>query len=162
VAITSGPCTKANHGPLLAAAQAAFTVAGAQGTLRCTSTEDDANDRVEHRCGYVLPLPATAPAFPGLVAFGRIDSVWTKRGGKTKSQTQYVVMSQRLPAWRMLSITRRHWSVENHLHRQLDVVFREDDARTRKDNARAIYRSFDAWHWTSCGRTRCHAPSPAR
>ena len=126
---------KANHGPLLAAAQSAFTVAEAQGTLRCTSTEDDANDRIEHRCGYVLPLPATTPAFPGLVAFGRIDSVRTKRGGKTKSQTQYVVMSQRLPAWRMLSMTRRHWSVENHLHRQLDVVFREDDARTRKDNA---------------------------
>src|SRR5215213_4491461 len=29
----------------------------------------------------------------------------------------------------------RHRTVENHLHRQLDVVFREDDARTRKDNA---------------------------
>jgi hypothetical protein len=83
----------------------------------------------------VFPVPAAAPAFPGLVAFGRIDSVRTKRGGKTESKTQYGVMSQRLPAWRMLSISRRHWSVENHLHRQLDVVFREDDARTRKDNA---------------------------
>src|SRR3978361_393312 len=51
------------------------------------------------------------------------------------SKTQYVVMSQRLPAWRMLSITRRHWSVENHLDRQLDVVFREDGARTARDNA---------------------------
>jgi predicted transposase YbfD/YdcC len=126
---------KANHGPLLAAAQSAFTAAQAQGTLQCTSTKDDANDRIEHRCGYVFAVPATAPAFPGLVAFGRIDSRRTKRGGRTESQTQYVVMSQRLPAWRMLSITRRHWSVENHLHRQLDVVFREDDARTRKDHA---------------------------
>src|SRR4051812_5095407 len=36
---------KANHGPLLAAAQ---------GTLRCTSAEDGANDRIDHRCGYVL------------------------------------------------------------------------------------------------------------
>ena len=35
----------------------------------------------------------------------------------------------------MMATTRRHWSVENHLHRQLDVVFREDDARARKDNA---------------------------
>ena len=35
----------------------------------------------------------------------------------------------------MMSTVRRHWSVENHRHRQLDVVFREDDARTRKDNA---------------------------
>ena len=100
-----------------------------------SSTEDDANDRSEHRCGCVFPAPATAPAFPGLMAFGRINSTRTKRGGKTESKTHYVVLSQRLPAWRMLSITRRHWSVENHLHRSLDVVFREDDARTRKDNA---------------------------
>jgi len=126
---------KGNHGPLLAAAQAAFAAAEAEGTLRWSSTEDDANDRNERRCGCVFPVPATAPAFPGLVAFGRIDSMRTKRGGKTESKTQYVVLSQRLPAWRMLSIARRHWSVENHLHRQLDVVFREDDARTRKDNA---------------------------
>jgi len=126
---------KANHGPLLAAAQAAFTAVEAEGTLQWSSTEHDANDRSAHRCGCVFPVPATAPAFPGLVAFGRIDSIRTKCGGKTESKTQYVVLSQRLPAWRMLSITRRHWSVENHLHRQLDVVFREDNARTRKDNA---------------------------
>ncbi len=126
---------KANHGPLLAAAQAAFIVAEAADTLRWSATEHDANDRIDHRCGCVFPIGAKAPAFPGLGAFGRIDSIRTKRGGKTESRTQYVVMSQRLPAWRMLSITRRHWSVENHLHRQLDVVFREDDARTRKDNA---------------------------
>jgi predicted transposase YbfD/YdcC len=126
---------KANHGPPLAAAQAAFAAAEAAGTLRWSLTEDNANDRIEHRCGCVFSAPATAPAFPGLVAFGRIDSTRTKRGGKTESKTHCVVLSQRLPAWRMLSITRRHWSVENHLHRQLDVVFREDDARTRKDNA---------------------------
>ena len=30
---------------------------------------------------------------------------------------------------------RTHWSVENHCHWPLDVVFHEDDARTRKNNA---------------------------
>ena len=35
----------------------------------------------------------------------------------------------------MMSTVRRHWSVENNRHRQLDVVFREDDARTGKDKA---------------------------
>lgn len=126
---------KANHGPLLAAAKAAFAAAETADTLKWTTTEDDANDRIERRRGCVLPAPATAPAFPGLALFGRIDSVRTKRGGKSETKTHYLVMSQRLPAWRMLSIARQHWSVENHLHRQLDVVFREDDARTRKDNA---------------------------
>src|SRR4051794_32355022 len=47
---------KADHGSLLAAAQSAFTAAEAQGTLQCSSTEDDANDRVEHRCGCVFPF----------------------------------------------------------------------------------------------------------
>jgi len=32
-------------------------------------------------------------------------------------------------------IIRGHWSVENQLHWMLDVIFREDDARARKDNS---------------------------
>jgi predicted transposase YbfD/YdcC len=126
---------KGNHGPLLAAAEAAFAAAEAAGTLKWTRTTDSAHDRIETRRGCVFAVPADAPAFPDLAAFGRIDSERTKKGGKTEQKTHYVVMSQRLPAWRMLATTRRHWSVENHLHRQLDVVFREDDARIRKDNA---------------------------
>ena len=34
-----------------------------------------------------------------------------------------------------LDIIRGHWSVENQLHWMLDVVFREDGARARKDNS---------------------------
>jgi predicted transposase YbfD/YdcC len=30
-----------------------------------------------------------------------------------------------------LSAIRTHWSIENNVHRTLDVVFREDDARLR-------------------------------
>ena len=30
---------------------------------------------------------------------------------------------------------RSHWGIENSLHRVLDVGFREDDCRIRKDNA---------------------------
>ena len=32
-------------------------------------------------------------------------------------------------------MTRAHWSVENDLHWQLDVVFNEDAARSRKNYA---------------------------
>jgi predicted transposase YbfD/YdcC len=126
---------KANHGPLLAAAEAAFAAAETAGALKWRVTEDAANDRVESRRGCVFTVPADAPAFPDLAALGRIDSQRTKTGGKTERKTHYIIMSQRMPVWRMMSIARQHWSVENHLHRQLDVVFREDDVRTRKDNA---------------------------
>ena len=34
----------------------------------------------------------------------------------------------------LLSTVRAHWSIENALHWQLDVSFREDAARNRKDN----------------------------
>ena len=30
---------------------------------------------------------------------------------------------------------RSHWSIENNLHWSLDVIFREDAARARKDNS---------------------------
>jgi predicted transposase YbfD/YdcC len=38
-------------------------------------------------------------------------------------------------ARQILYATRQHWSVENNLHWVLDVVFREDDSRIRKDNS---------------------------
>ena len=126
---------KGNHGPLLAAAEAAFAAAQADGAPQWAATADAANDRLEHRRGCVFAVPRDAPAFPGLAAFGRIETERTKTGRKTATAVHYVIMSQRMPAWRMLSMARQHWSVENHLHRQLDVVFREDDVRARKDNA---------------------------
>ena len=128
---------KGNNAPLRAAAEAAFARAEAAGTLTWHATEDTAHDRGETRRGCVFPVSEDAPPFPDMAAFGRIDSERTKKGGQTERKTHYLVMSQRLPASRMLAVSRRHWSVENHLHRQLDVVFREDDARARKDHAPA-------------------------
>ena len=34
-----------------------------------------------------------------------------------------------------MKASRSHWSIENNLHWQLDVTFREDQCRTRKDHA---------------------------
>ena len=44
-----------------------------------------------------------------------------------------MVSSKKLSPKRLLAVTRMHWSVENQLHWRLDVVFNEDDARTRKN-----------------------------
>ncbi len=48
-------------------------------------------------------------------------------------KVHYVALSKRLSPERMLEVARTYWSVENQLHWRLDVVFNEDDARTRKD-----------------------------
>lgn len=126
---------KANHGPLWRAAAAAFAEADTAGTLTAQETSGHAHDRSERRRGSVVPAPADAPAFPGLAAFGRIETERRTADGKLTRTTHYVVMSKRLPAWRMMSVTRRHWGIENHLHWHLDVVLHEDDARTRNNHA---------------------------
>jgi predicted transposase YbfD/YdcC len=55
-------------------------------------------------------------------------------GVKSVSVRHYI-SSFDTTAEEFLEIIRGHWSVENQLHWMLDVVFREDDARARKDNS---------------------------
>lgn len=123
---------KANHGPLYACAQRAFAAADAKGTLAFYEQSDADHDRRERRRASVIARPADAPAFPGLAAIGRIEAE-RQANGKLARTVHYVVLSKRLSPKRMLEVTRRHWSVENQLHWRLDVVFNEDDARTRKN-----------------------------
>jgi predicted transposase YbfD/YdcC len=125
---------KANHGPLYEAAQAAFAKADAKGGLPFRETLDRDHDREEWRCAAVIARPDDAPAFPGLVAIGRIEGERIYKG-KTETSTRYVALSTMLTPERLLEVIRAHWDVENGLHWQLDVTFHEDRARTRKDNA---------------------------
>jgi len=55
-------------------------------------------------------------------------------GVKTVSVRHYI-SSFDTSAEGFLEIIRGHWSVENQLHWMLDVVFREDDAKAKKDNS---------------------------
>lgn len=125
---------KANHAPLFTCAQRAFAAADAAGTLAFYQQTDAGHGRRERRRASVIARPADAPDFPALAAIGRIK---TERhaNGKVANTVHYVVLSKKLSPKRMLEVTRTHWSVENHLHWTLDVVFNEDDARTRKNYA---------------------------
>ena len=55
-------------------------------------------------------------------------------GVKTVSVHHYI-SSLNTTAENFGQIIRGHWSIENQLHWMLDVAFREDDARARKDNS---------------------------
>jgi predicted transposase YbfD/YdcC len=125
---------KANHGPLYACVVKAFEAADASGALAFHEQTETGHDRKERRRACVVPAPPGAPTFPGLTAFGRIE---TERAAKGKVGTgvHYAALSKSLTPRRCLETMRTHWSVENHCHRPLDVVFHEDDARTRKNNA---------------------------
>ena len=48
---------------------------------------------------------------------------------------RYYLSSTKSDASDFLAATRQHWSIENSLRWVLDVVFREDDARNRKENS---------------------------
>lgn len=125
---------KANHGPLFQAAEQAFTSADANGRLRTHRVEEEGHGRVERRVGSVLAKPADAPAFPGLAAIGRVVAERQGRDGKLVRKVHYSVMSKPMTAKRMLAANRQHWGIENNMHWQLDVVFDEDHARTRKNH----------------------------
>jgi predicted transposase YbfD/YdcC len=56
-------------------------------------------------------------------------------GDETSQETRYFISSLDVGAQRMGEIVRAHWGIENSLHWVLDVAFREDECRKRKDNS---------------------------
>lgn len=58
----------------------------------------------------------------------------TVEKGKTKTETRYFISSMAPHAEHQAQIIRGHWSIENRLHWQLDVTYREDLSRVRKGN----------------------------
>lgn len=128
---------KSNHAPLFDCAVRSFAAAEAAARLAFQEQCDTSHDRREWRCGSVIAVPPDAPAFPGLAALGRIESERVTANGKTSRAIHYVALSRVLTPERLMQVARQHWSVENHLHRQLDVLFHEDDARSRKNYAAA-------------------------
>lgn len=57
-----------------------------------------------------------------------------KEKDKASQETRYYISSLPANAEKLASGVRSHWSIENKLHWQLDVTFREDLSRVRKGN----------------------------
>ena len=54
-------------------------------------------------------------------------------GGKSSSELRYYISSRKADAATFAQAIRRHWSIEKECHWVLDVVFKEDGSRIRKD-----------------------------
>jgi predicted transposase YbfD/YdcC len=55
--------------------------------------------------------------------------------GQISRKTRYFISSLPADAQRLLHAVRAHWQIENGLHWVLDMAFREDESRVRKDHA---------------------------
>ncbi len=56
-------------------------------------------------------------------------------GDKVEIKTRYFISSAKMNAKALLKAKRSHWGIENRLHWVLDIAFREDMSRVRKDHA---------------------------
>jgi predicted transposase YbfD/YdcC len=89
----------------------------------------------ERRAVVVRADLAHKHRFPGVVAVASVELRRRLDGKDEPPALRYFLLSQPFSPAQVLAITRSHWSIENQLHWVLDVVFDEDRARSRKDNA---------------------------
>lgn len=88
--------------------------------------------RIEKRCAQIVPVDTIA--FPQAQAVAAISSHRTDECGVTTTTTRHFIISRLMSASQILQDVRSHWGIENQLHWVLDVVFKEDSARNRKDH----------------------------
>lgn len=101
---------------------------------------DYVGGRIERRATYVcneLTYIDETKNWQDVKCVIRVDSERNFKNGAAKStfQTRYFISSKSADAEYFARKIRKHWSIENHLHWQLDVVFNEDRQRLKEGNA---------------------------
>jgi predicted transposase YbfD/YdcC len=106
-------------------------------TCRRHSTTEKGHGRQEQRDYYLIRVPKTfgpRAEWKGLKALGMAINT-TVRDGKETVEVRYYILSRFLSGARFAEAVRGHWSIENNLHWQLDVTFREDHLHVRRGHA---------------------------
>jgi predicted transposase YbfD/YdcC len=96
--------------------------------------------RQETRTSVIFPAPETVDpdgVWRDLSAVGMAITESTDSQGHGRLEARYSILSVLLTAKEFAEAVRGHWSIENNLHWQLDVSFREDECRVRTDHAPA-------------------------
>jgi predicted transposase YbfD/YdcC len=99
--------------------------------------EDFGSGRIEKRVCYVcknIALMDSVSGWAGAKTLVMVEASREKKGVITQEK-RYYLSSLQADATTFNRLVRRHWAIENQLHWHLDVSFREDQSRVRKDNA---------------------------
>lgn len=97
---------------------------GRMETRECWATENE----------EYLSLIRKHQQWPGLKSIVRIVSQ-RQIGENVEGQTRYFISSLPADAKTILKFKRSHWKIENQVHWVLDIAFREDESRVRKEHA---------------------------
>jgi predicted transposase YbfD/YdcC len=100
---------------------------------------DNTHGYADKRQCWTIADPVTVQQLRGANRFSKLTSVARVRreyqdGKERKREDRYFIASLPGQAQPFLGAVRSHWGVENNLHWVLDIAFREDDCRVRKDN----------------------------
>lgn len=77
---------------------------------------------------------AAHPEWKGLKTLGMVYSERQEDGEEGTGEMRLYISSLSMNVSRFAEIVRGHWAIENQLHWILDVSFREDENRSRKDH----------------------------
>jgi predicted transposase YbfD/YdcC len=106
---------------------------------KCLISEenDKGHGRIEQRIAYScqnIEWLQKEHQWPGLKSIGMVISN-VHRGDKFETEQRFYISSLPADARKLNEAARLHWGIENQLHWRLDVVFNEDKACIRNDNA---------------------------
>lgn len=124
-----------------------------------SSIKEKGHGRTERRDCRVLDASVlsekTRLEWPKIETIIEIDSL-RKTPFKTSERKHYYISNLKEDSDAMAKIIRTHWSIENHLHRALDVVFGEDASGVRAKNAASNFsaiRKIALNFWRKAPRT---------
>jgi predicted transposase YbfD/YdcC len=104
------------------------------------NTVSKGHGRIEIRECWALSDPAILSyitaykLWSGLHSLVKLTSTRQEQGQSSQA-TRYFISSLPPKASLLLTVIRAHWQIENDLHWVLDMAFREDQNRSRKDHA---------------------------
>lgn len=112
-------------------------------TAMITTTEEGPGRREERSYTVVTNLEGIRDraAWPGLTVVGMCCRTRIINGEET-TECHYFIGSRRMGARKYAEVLRNHWRIENNLHWQLDVSFREDASRIQDRNAAAHFATL--------------------